>query len=490
MVCLNLMDEARRARPRRRPAPAGARPRRAGRADRGAPGRGPARADAGDRRGGERRRRRPAAPRRPSGRRRCSGRSRASATRCSGCIRSCRTRAWVALRLLDGDERIQSRAALRRAGRAAPAHRSVGAAADGDARPMPRPPPRSSTLASQLRWQVGTEFHQSLMEALYTEAARIADRAVTRAGGGRRFDLDRTIDRLVTSRIWGVPLMVAHADRRLLADDRRRQRAVGDAGLGAHRLGASAAQVGRGGDRRCRGGSTGCSSTGCTWPRPGWSRVMLPPMAIFFPMFTLLEDFGYLPRVAFNLDRTVPARRRARQAGADHGDGLGLQRRRRRGGAHHREPARAADRHHHQQLRHLQRPLADADPGRHDLRRRRRAGALGRAHLGAGGGRRRGARRGAHLRHLVAAVAHAAARRGLGVQPRAAAVPPAARAGHALHVAHRSHALRAVARRGLRAAGRRGDLAGVEHPLRRHQPGRADRHLAAAVRRAYSACRA
>ena len=35
----------------------------------------------------------------------------------------------------------------------------------------------------------------------------------------------------------------------------------------------------------------------------GWViSVMLPPMAIFFPMFTLLEDFGYLPRVAFNLD--------------------------------------------------------------------------------------------------------------------------------------------------------------------------------------------
>lgn len=30
--------------------------------------------------------------------------------------------------------------------------------------------------------------------------------------------------------------------------------------------------------------------------------VMLPPMAIFFPLFTLLEDFGYLPRVAFVLD--------------------------------------------------------------------------------------------------------------------------------------------------------------------------------------------
>lgn len=33
------------------------------------------------------------------------------------------------------------------------------------------------------------------------------------------------------------------------------------------------------------------------------SSVMLPPMAIFFPLFTLLEDLGYLPRIAFNLDK-------------------------------------------------------------------------------------------------------------------------------------------------------------------------------------------
>ncbi|MBE6809064.1 MAG: ferrous iron transport protein B [Ruminococcaceae bacterium] len=37
---------------------------------------------------------------------------------------------------------------------------------------------------------------------------------------------------------------------------------------------------------------------------PAWViSVMLPPMAIFFPLFTLLEDAGYLPRVAFNLDK-------------------------------------------------------------------------------------------------------------------------------------------------------------------------------------------
>lgn len=35
--------------------------------------------------------------------------------------------------------------------------------------------------------------------------------------------------------------------------------------------------------------------------------VMLPPMAIFFPMFTLLEDSGYLPRIAYNLDRPFAA---------------------------------------------------------------------------------------------------------------------------------------------------------------------------------------
>ena len=40
------------------------------------------------------------------------------------------------------------------------------------------------------------------------------------------------------------------------------------------------------------------------WKVMSWVvSVMLPPMAIFFPLFTLLEDLGYLPRVAFNLDR-------------------------------------------------------------------------------------------------------------------------------------------------------------------------------------------
>ena len=62
--------------------------------------------------------------------------------------------------------------------------------------------------AQDLRWDIGSDFHEKIMEALYTDASRIADRAVTCPDKKPRFDLDRTIDRLVTSRIWGFPLMI------------------------------------------------------------------------------------------------------------------------------------------------------------------------------------------------------------------------------------------------------------------------------------------
>jgi len=62
--------------------------------------------------------------------------------------------------------------------------------------------------AKNLRWQVGGNIHETLVEGIYTDAARIADRAVTRPGERPKFDLDRTIDRVVTSRRWGFPLMI------------------------------------------------------------------------------------------------------------------------------------------------------------------------------------------------------------------------------------------------------------------------------------------
>ncbi|MCK7525526.1 MAG: hypothetical protein MZV64_51920 [Ignavibacteriales bacterium] len=52
--------------------------------------------------------------------------------------------------------------------------------------------------------------------------------------------------------------------------------------------------------------------------------VMLPPMAIFFPVYTLLEDFGYLPRVAFNMDPSLQKSWCSRKTGTYNGNGIWL----------------------------------------------------------------------------------------------------------------------------------------------------------------------
>lgn len=46
--------------------------------------------------------------------------------------------------------------------------------------------------------------------------------------------------------------------------------------------------------------------------------VMLPPMAIFFPLFTLLEDLGVLPRIAFNLDKCFKKACTSRKTGINY----------------------------------------------------------------------------------------------------------------------------------------------------------------------------
>lgn len=62
--------------------------------------------------------------------------------------------------------------------------------------------------AAALRRELGEQFHDRVSEAIYTEAAQNADRSVTRVGQQAAFRLDRAIDRAVTSRIWGFPLMI------------------------------------------------------------------------------------------------------------------------------------------------------------------------------------------------------------------------------------------------------------------------------------------
>ncbi len=156
--------------------------------------------------------------------------------------------------------------------------------------------------AQSLRWEIGQDYHETLVEAIYTDASAIADRAVTRPGKSPRFDLDRTIDRIVTSRIWGFPLMIL-----LLAVVF--WLTISGANVPSQMLGALLL------DTIHPLLKEFAVTIGLPWWLEGFLldgvylatawviTVMLPPMAIFFPLFTLLEDFGYLPRVAFNLDK-------------------------------------------------------------------------------------------------------------------------------------------------------------------------------------------
>ena len=162
-------------------------------------------------------------------------------------------------------------------------------------------PERILSRAGSLRWDAGRDFHDDLVESIYTDAARIADRAVTREGERGRFDLDRTIDRFVTSRWLGFPLMLlmltvvfwltiegANYPSAMLAA------LLVDTIHPALKGGAAAIGMWSWLD--------GLLIDGMYLSMAWVVSVMLPPMAIFFPLFTLLEDFGYLPRVAFNLD--------------------------------------------------------------------------------------------------------------------------------------------------------------------------------------------
>lgn len=160
-----------------------------------------------------------------------------------------------------------------------------------------------------LRWQIGRDFHDKVMEDIYTDASRLADRAVTRPDEKARFDLDHTIDKIVTSRIWGFPLMIvmlAIVFWLTITGANYPSQFLADILIGTiyPLLKGAAATIGM------PWWLDGFLIDGIYLATAWVVSVMLPPMMIFFPLFTLLEDFGYLPRVAFNLDNAY------RKAGA------------------------------------------------------------------------------------------------------------------------------------------------------------------------------
>ena len=156
-------------------------------------------------------------------------------------------------------------------------------------------------LSNELRWQIGDDFHDNLTEGIYADAADIVKDTVQIDYSKKRFRLDSKIDKIVTSKTFGFPIMFLILGTVLWLT------IVGanyPSSLLANLLLDSIHPLLK----------SGAASIGMPWWLDGFLidgvylavawviAVMLPPMAIFFPMFTLLEDFGYLPRVAFNLD--------------------------------------------------------------------------------------------------------------------------------------------------------------------------------------------
>lgn len=142
------------------------------------------------------------------------------------------------------------------------------------------------------------DLSDRIVQTLYQEAELIAGKVVSKKAAG--VDWDRRLDDILTSRLWGYPLMLlllglifwitisgANYPSELLAR----------VFFGVERyLGQALLWVGM------PEGLHGFLLLGVYRSLAWVVAVMLPPMAIFFPLFTILEDLGYLPRAAYNMD--------------------------------------------------------------------------------------------------------------------------------------------------------------------------------------------
>ncbi len=152
-------------------------------------------------------------------------------------------------------------------------------------------------ISEKIKNQCGDTFRDRIVETIYKRAEKISNSVVT---NNKKTDFDKKVDDVLTSKAFGIPLMLvllgivfyititgANYPSELIAkflfwvEDRLTELFTsmnspawlhGVLVLGLYRT--------------------------LAWV----VSVMLPPMAIFFPLFTLLEDLGYLPRVAYNLD--------------------------------------------------------------------------------------------------------------------------------------------------------------------------------------------
>ncbi|MBL4701916.1 MAG: ferrous iron transporter B [Phycisphaeraceae bacterium] len=173
----------------------------------------------------------------------------------------------------------------------------------------------------ELRQEVDEHFRDELVGEIYAQAHRVTQSTVKVLSKGPTWD--QKLDWLLTHPIWGWPLMVlifatvfwltvtgANIPSAFLAGLLIEEGGLSSwgreylnldlpAGL-SHSLYELLHMLFNG--LHSPGWLTGLLLDGVYLCVAWVVSVMLPPMAIFFPLFTLLEDLGYLPRIAFNMD--------------------------------------------------------------------------------------------------------------------------------------------------------------------------------------------
>ncbi len=193
---------------------------------------------------------------------------------------------WLAMRLIEGDESVQKGVM----------------AGTFSAENNPEKQARVLRIADEYHKILGNTYRNDLVEAIYAEATKLINASVSTDFSARSFRIDRAIDRVVTHKIWGLPIMfllLAGVLWITIIGANYPSQWLSDVFVGwlypLFKNGANALHF--------PWWLSGFLIDGVYLATTWVISVMLPPMAIFFPLFTLLEDFGYLPRVAFNLDK-------------------------------------------------------------------------------------------------------------------------------------------------------------------------------------------
>ena len=193
---------------------------------------------------------------------------------------------WLAMRLIEGDESVQKGVI----------------AGTFSAENNPEKQTRVLRIADEYHKILGDTYRNDLVEAIYAEATKLINASVSTDFSARSFRIDRAIDRVVTHKIWGFPIMfllLAGVLWITIIGANYPSQWLSDLFVGwlypLLKNGANALHF--------PWWLSGFLIDGVYLATTWVISVMLPPMAIFFPLFTLLEDFGYLPRVAFNLDK-------------------------------------------------------------------------------------------------------------------------------------------------------------------------------------------